>query len=314
MSVHNVLNINSDAQTNIQQKSIPDFCQGPGQPRVSLENSPEATLWPELSCLGLDATALKGRQAGIGGSDANTILSGDAERIVRLWREKRGEVGPEDLSSRLPVMLGCWTETFNRLWYQQDSGLQVSAVGAVVACTRDPWRRCTLDGFVTAKGAVFEAKHVSAFAKAEEVLERYMPQLQHNMAVMRAERALLSVIFGNHKWEVFEVGLDWLYQEELLIAEARFWDCVRTGEMPVPAPLPSAPKATGLREVCFEGNNIWAAGAADWLDTRVAAKRHSTAATALKGLVADDVSRAFGHGLEIRRTKAGALTFKELAQ
>jgi hypothetical protein len=50
---------------------------------------------------------------------------------------------------------------------------------------------------------VFEAKHTSAFAKPDEVLERYMPQLQHNV-VIGAERALLSVIFGNHKWEVCE--------------------------------------------------------------------------------------------------------------
>lgn len=289
-------------------------CTGEALHRNELIDGSEAVAWPPLSNLGLDHTALSERRAGIGGSDANTILSGDAERIERLWREKRGEVEAEDLSLRLPVMLGCWTEAFNRQWYERDSGLLVGGVGATAICSRYAWRRCTLDGFVAAKDAVFEAKHVSAFAKPEEVLERYMPQLQHNMAVMGAERALLSVIFGNHKWEVFEVVSDWLYQEELLIAEARFWDCVRSGERPVPAPIPAAPKAIGVREVCFEGNNAWAAAAGDWLENREAAKRHGSAATTLKSLVADDVSRAFGHGLEIRRTKAGALTFRVLAQ
>lgn len=270
--------------------------------------------WPQLEDLVMPPTEQAARQLGIGGSDANTILSGDSDRIIRLWREKRCEVEPEDLSRRLPVMLGCWTEEFNRRWYEQDSGLLVSAVGAVSTCSQHTWRRCTLDGYVAAKGAVFEAKHVSAFAKPEEILERYMPQLQHNMAVTGSERALLSVIFGNHKWEVFEVGSDWLYQEELLIAETRFWDCVRTGEAPAVAPVPAAPKPIGIREVSFEGNNAWAAAAADWLANRDAAKLHGAATTALKSMVPCDASRAFGHSLEIKRSKAGALSIRELGQ
>jgi len=270
-------------------------------------------LWPALCDLQLGRELQFVRRSGIGGSDANVILSGDEERILRLWQEKRGEVLPEDLSSVLQVMLGTWTEAFNRQWYEMDTGHLVTRVGASEPCTTWPWRRCTLDGFVEAKGAVFEAKHVSAFFKPEEVLERYMPQLQHNMAVTGAERALLSVIFGNHKWEVFEVASDWLYQEELLIAEARFWDCVRLGERPVPAPVPPAPAPVGVREVCLEGSNAWASAARDWLDCQDAAKRHKTAAAALKELVEADVTRAFGHGIEIRRSKAGALSIREMA-
>jgi len=175
-----------------------------------------------------------------------------------------------------------------------------------------PWRRCTLDGFVTERNGVFEAKHVNAFARSEEVLVRYMPQLQHNMAVAGAKLAILSVIFGNHKWEVFEVANDWLYQEELLIAESRFWDCVRTGERPVAAPVPAAPLPVGVREVCLEGNNAWAAAASDWLECQLAARRHKAASSILKELVEPDVARAFGHGVEARRSKAGALTIREL--
>jgi hypothetical protein len=272
-----------------------------------------APAWPCLTDLGLAPDQLSARLAGIGGSDANVILSGDAERIERLWREKRGEVEAEDLSSVLPVMLGSWTEAFNRQWYERETGLQVSRVGEVGLCDQHGWRRCTLDGFIGAKAAVFEAKHVGAFVKPEEVLARYMPQLQHNMAVMQADLGLLSVIFANHKWEVYEIAADWLYQEELLIAEARFWDCVQAGERPIPAPVPPAPKPVGVRELCLEGNNSWATAAADWLECREAAKRHTAATATLKGLVEDDVARAFGHGVEIRRSKAGALSIRELA-
>jgi predicted phage-related endonuclease len=273
----------------------------------------EYSDWPQLSSLGISAPAQSERSLGIGGSDANTILSGDSERILRLWREKRGEAEPEDLSGILPVMLGCWTEAFNRQWYERETGYQVSRVGAVQVCDKHGWRRCTLDGFIKGKGAVFEAKHVGAFSPPEEVLERYMPQLQHNMAVTGVGRALLSVIFANHKWEIYEIASDWLYQEELLIAETRFWDCVVTGERPVPASVPPAPKPIGVREVCFDGNNAWASAAADWTDCREAAKRFTEAASSLKTMVESDVTRAFGHGIEIRRNKAGALSIKELA-
>ena len=272
----------------------------------------EPIPWPQLDELGLGTDQLSFRNGGIGGSDANIILSGDSERIIRLWREKRGEMEPEDLSGCLPVILGCWTEAFNRQWYEKYTGYLVTRVNESLVSSEHSWRRCTLDGFVEHQGAIWEAKHTSPFYKQEDLLARYMPQLQHNMAVAGAERALLSVIFGNGKWEVFEIASDWLYQEDLLIAEARFWDCVRSGEQPIPAPIPSPPKPVGVREICFEGNNAWASAAVDWLANREAARLHASAAADLKSLVEPDVKRAFGHGVEATRSKAGAITLKEL--
>ena len=34
----------------------------------------------------------------IGGSDARIVMGNDEAALLRLWREKRGEVEPEDLS------------------------------------------------------------------------------------------------------------------------------------------------------------------------------------------------------------------------
>ena len=42
----------------------------------------------------------------IGGSDARIIMGTDEAALLRLWREKRGEVNPEDLSGNLIVQLG----------------------------------------------------------------------------------------------------------------------------------------------------------------------------------------------------------------
>jgi hypothetical protein len=38
----------------------------------------------------------------IGGSDARIIMGDDEAALIRLWREKRGEVEPEDLSGNSP--------------------------------------------------------------------------------------------------------------------------------------------------------------------------------------------------------------------
>ena len=41
----------------------------------------------------------------IGGSDARIIMGTDPSALQRLWREKRGEAEPEDLSGNLIVQL-----------------------------------------------------------------------------------------------------------------------------------------------------------------------------------------------------------------
>lgn len=270
--------------------------------------------WPGLEHLRLDEQALSERMTGIGGSDANIILSGDREKILGLWREKRGEQPAADLSDNLAVMLGCWTEPFNRLWFEKLTGQRVDRLNVSLTCPANDWRRCSLDGYLVESDTIWEAKHTNAFAKSEEVVERYMPQLQHNMAVARVERAILAVIFGNHKYEMFEVASDWVYQIELLQAEADFWDWVQTGREPVPALPPAPPRPIGTREVCLEGSNAWAVAAADWLQHREAAKVHAAACSQLKELVELDVARAFGHGIEARRSKAGAISIRELRQ
>jgi predicted phage-related endonuclease len=54
----------------------------------------------------------------IGGSDARIVMGTDEAALVRLWREKRGDVEPEDLSGNLIVQLGLATEDLNRRWYE----------------------------------------------------------------------------------------------------------------------------------------------------------------------------------------------------
>ena len=58
----------------------------------------------------------------IGGSDARAIMGHDEGALIRLWREKRGEIEPEDLSRNLVVQFGIVTEDLNRRWFERETG------------------------------------------------------------------------------------------------------------------------------------------------------------------------------------------------
>ena len=108
------------------------------------------------------------RRAFIGGSDARIIMGADEAALLRLWREKRGEVGPEDLSRNLIVQLGKVTEDLNRSWYERNTGRTVGHVQRLVKHSAIPWMAATLDGLVEGIEAVFEAKFMLPWAFSEE--------------------------------------------------------------------------------------------------------------------------------------------------
>src|SRR4051812_47304594 len=56
----------------------------------------------------------------------------------RPWQEKRGEIGPEDLSENLLVQFGGATEELNRRWFERETG---HSIGAVQHFVRHPKRR-----------------------------------------------------------------------------------------------------------------------------------------------------------------------------
>jgi predicted phage-related endonuclease len=86
------------------------------------------------------------RRSFIGGSDARIIMGSDEAALVRLWREKRGEAEPEDLSGNLIVQLGRATEDLNRSWYERNTGRQVRDVQRRVRHSAIAWMAATLDG------------------------------------------------------------------------------------------------------------------------------------------------------------------------
>jgi predicted phage-related endonuclease len=173
------------------------------------------------------APSRSNRRSFIGGSDARIIMGDNEGALLRLWREKRGEVEPVDLSGNLIVQLGVVTEDLNRRWYEANTGRLITDVQRRIRHPILRWMGATLDGRVQGSEAVFEAKFMLPWSFSEEAATaKYMPQLQHNMWVVAARSAVLSIITGGGKWVEITTYADPLYQHLIVTAERKFWRCV----------------------------------------------------------------------------------------
>ena len=259
------------------------------------------------------------RRSFIGGSDARIIMGSDEAALVRLWREKRGEAEPEDLSGNLIVQLGTATEELNRAWYERNTGRTVSEVQRRVKHSAIPWMAATLDGVVErrhGRGAVFEAKFMLPWSFDEQAAaEKHMAQLQHNMWVTHLRSAVLSIITGGGKWVEITIPMDPLYLSVLVQAEKKFWRCVQSGETPhLINAEPPRPRIEAIRIVDMSSSNSWAEFAGIFRNTRAAYLEHERAKTELKALLPEDAKEAIGHGVRARRSKSGAVSFDVLDQ
>lgn len=247
----------------------------------------------------------------IGGSDARIIMGDDEGKLLRLWKEKRGEESAEDLSDNLLVQLGTTTEDLNRRWYERNTGQIVRDAQRHLRHPVLKWMGATLDGRVEPSGAVFEAKFMLPWTFSEEAAaEKHMAQLQHNMWVTDSRSAVLSIITGGGKWVEMTIHADPLYQHLLLTAEKKFWRCVMDGEAPrLFGVEPPRPRLEAVRVVDMSSSNSWVEFATVYRRTRPAHEEHEGAKADLKKLVPEDAKEAIGHGLRAKRSKSGAISF-----
>src|SRR5262249_61860597 len=123
-----------------------------------------------------------------------------------------GEVEPEDLPGNWIVQLGTVPGELNRRWYERTPGRTVGSIQKRIRHAIHKWMAATLDGLVEPGGDVFEAKFMLPWTFSEEAAaEKYMAQLQHNMWVVHASSASLSIITGGGKWVEVVVWADPLY-------------------------------------------------------------------------------------------------------
>jgi predicted phage-related endonuclease len=239
-------------------------------------------------------------------------MGDDEADLLRLWREKRGETPPLDLSQNLVVQLGTVTEDLNRRWFERCTGQRVKDVQKRLHHPINRWMAATLDGIVEQTAAIYEAKFMLPWSFSEEgAAAKHMAQLQHNLWVANARSAVLSIITGGGKWIEIKIHADPLYQHLLLTAEKKFWRCVQSGERPHLFGLePPRPRLEAVRIVDMTSSNAWAELSATYCRTKAASEEHEAAKIDLKKLVPEDAREAAGHGLRAKRSKSGAISFE----
>lgn len=254
------------------------------------------------------------RRKGIGASDAAKIIQG-GPAWAELWKDKTGREVPKRIMSEWDAALRHCTEGLQCDWYEHKTGERVGSRGTAQVWDEWPVMRCTLDGLTVSSSVVFEAKHVSQFTPdpINWAIEKYTPQVMHQMIVCKADKAVLSIVVGmaEPKWVTFT--LDPFQVEAYLERCHEFWGYVERDEPPPGAeamPL-SVISYEEMKAVDLSGNNEFGAFADDWKNNKSAAKSFSDAEKALKGLVEPDVKLAFNDTIEIKRNKAGSLSIKE---
>lgn len=261
----------------------------------------------------LTAEQIQSREGRLTASRVGVLMHGDSAAIYRLWQEMIGdpEFVPEDLSGVWPVQLGITTEALNLDWFARRFGA-VTRRGEVVVHPEAPWAAATLDGWSETHGCPIECKHVGGFEPRETVIARYQPQFHWQAWVTQTKRVASSIIMGAQAPIIELIEIDADYMKELITRADAFMMCVRTLTPPSIVP-PVAPPQPALREVEMTGNNSWAAMADDWLSNRIPAAVFEAAAKDLKALVPSDAARCHGHGVEVKRDRAGRLTVRKAA-
>lgn len=258
-------------------------------------------------------TELRERRQFLGGSEVGMVMQG-GEVAFELWKLKTGKAEEPDFSRMLNVQIGRATEELNTAWFERETGFAVTKRQERVQHPIMPFVRCTLDGFIAERNAVFDCKHWGwEGSKLEaQVFAKYMPQLTCNARATCAERGFLSVFFGLTRWDYGEVEIDPFYAQELEDRCSEFWACVTEDREPADAPKIEAPvPKSEWRTVDMTGNNEFADNAYLWLRHKDGAKQFEEAAKRIKAQVEKDVGHASGHGIEVVRSLRG-LSIKEL--
>ena len=196
----------------------------------------------------------------IGGSDARIIMCPDEVALIQLWKEKRGEVEPEDLADNLIVQLGLCTEALNRSWYERNTKRRspTSSAGSSTRCA-GTWRRPSTASSTTSTPCSRPSSCCPGHSRKKPRPKSTWPSSSTTCGSPNARSSVLSIITGGGQWVEMTIPADSLYQHFLVTAERRFWRCVQTGETPCPYGVePPRPRIEAVRIVDMSESNSWA--------------------------------------------------------
>jgi hypothetical protein len=256
----------------------------------------------------------------IGGSDAARIVEGD---WFTLWQEKTSRAPALDLTHNFQAQLGKATETFHLGWLNTHQGFNIESRAGAWVHPDHHYIQANLDGWCHTRDTFVDAKHTHTGATRDVMVQRYLPQFAHYCLVTASTHGWLSYIAGNEAPDFFKIEPSPAYLEALLEAEHAFWWHVLNDSPPDRLGLEAEPtraraaaaakdtKIDDMRVVDMTGNNEWAAAATQYLEMKDTAAYFEKAKASLKRMVEPDVRIAAGHGLILKRNKAGSILITE---
>ena len=163
------------------------------------------------------------RSKSIGASDAVHIAKGD-------WAElyDRKTTPSDGLRSSLPALIGHACEAVNRQWFEQEAAIPVqyeSIWGSEpIVHPEYEWMKYLPDGLVMDDHHFipWEGKAINMMWQPHLLIKKYTPQLLHQMRVMNAPYAYLSVLYLNTKWDYYRIDYDEPAADALLDMEKQF--------------------------------------------------------------------------------------------
>lgn len=260
--------------------------------------------------MALTPEQIEARKGKLTASSIGTLVSGDKDRILNLWREMIGDpayVEP-DFSDNWQVQLGSVTEGLNLDWYEKKKGVVLERRGAVVVHPDYDWAAATLDGYDPVSGCPVETKHVSGWEKTDTIVQRYMPQMHWQMECTKSRQCAISIIAGAAEPYVEYINYDKDYADELMARAHRFMNHVWM--MTEPVHIEQAPVYTPvehMRELNLTTNNAYADAAQRWIANKKGAADFKKADEEIKEMVPPDVKRIYGHFLQAKRAKNGSI-------
>lgn len=180
---------------------------------------------------------LSARKKGIGGSDAAAVLGLSKWKTpLQLYQEKIGEA--DDIQDNESMLWGRVLEPVIRQQYAERTGRTVRLPEGIIAHPEHAFMLANVDG-VTDCRRVVEIKTARSGKEwgangSDEVLQEYLLQVQHYMAVTGFEVADIAVLIGGSDFRIYEVPADKELQNYLISAEEEFWERVVNRTPPDP--------------------------------------------------------------------------------
>lgn len=184
------------------------------------------------------------RSKTIGASDAVHIQAGQWAELYD--RKTNAHLEPPEYG--LAAELGKRLEPFNLELFEADTGREVFVDDnwGSEPLRLDGYEWCTYlpDGLLQQQEddniTIFddeffiplEAKCINMMWKPENLLNKYMPQLQHAMRITKSPHAYLSVIYLNTRYEWVKIPYDPPYDDALFEKEKLFQWMLETGTRP----------------------------------------------------------------------------------